>query len=125
MRRKVVSLSSRYIKDGERCFELQKLERRRNKMKRIVAVAIMAVLACVLFLVPYASAAVEITCSVYPEEADFKSDFVYNITLTNFSFMAIGNLSLKVGSDSDKWRMERYRDGVRAGVIRCNRKLED
>ena len=40
-------------------------------MRGKVAVAVIVVLACALFLVPYASANVEITCSVYPEEADF------------------------------------------------------
>ncbi len=67
-------------------------------MKR--AIMVIVVLACIL-LMPYASANVEITCSVYPEEADFKSDFVYSITLTNSGFMAIGNLSLIAGPDSD------------------------
>jgi hypothetical protein len=59
-------------------------------------------LACALFLVPYASANVEIKCSVYPEEAEFNSDFVYSITLTNSgSYITVGNLKLIVGSDSD------------------------
>ena len=67
----------------------------------MVAVGIMAVLACALFLVPYASAKVEITCSVYPEEAEFNSEFVYSITLTNPGYVTTGVLCLKVGSDSD------------------------
>jgi hypothetical protein len=69
-----------------------------EKMKR--AVAIIVVLLCIL-LVTNTSAKVEITCSVYPEEADFKSGFVYSITLTNKGFITTGELSLKVGSDSD------------------------
>jgi hypothetical protein len=76
-------------------------------MKRIVAVGILAVLACALFLVPYASANVVITCSVYPEEADFQSEFVYNITLTNSGYQTIGELSLIVGSDSDNMDITR------------------
>jgi hypothetical protein len=70
-------------------------------MRGKVAVAVIVVLACALFLVPYASAKVEITCSVYPEEADFQSDFVYSITLTNSGYVTTGELGLIVGSDSD------------------------
>ena len=70
-------------------------------MKRTVAVGIIAVLACALFLVPYASAKVEIKCSVYPEEAEFNSEFVYRITLTNPDYVTTGELGLIVGSDSD------------------------
>jgi hypothetical protein len=62
-------------------------------MKRIVAVGIMAVIACALFLVPYASADVEITCSVYPDEADFQSEFVYSLTLTNSGSIPLSDLS--------------------------------
>ena len=73
---------------------------RRNKMRGEVAVAVIVVLACALFLVPYASADVEISCSVYPEEGEFSSEFVYSITLTNpSSHEEVGMLGLIVGSD--------------------------
>ncbi|MGB3458857.1 MAG: hypothetical protein WBB08_06090 [Halobacteriota archaeon] len=71
-------------------------------MRGKVAVAVIVVLACALFLVPYASAKVEISCSVYPEKAGYDTDFVYSITLTNTgSFITLGELKLIVGSDSD------------------------
>jgi len=70
-------------------------------MKRTVAVGIIAVLACALFLVPYASAKVELSCSVYPEKAEYDKEFVYSITLTNPDYITTGKLKLIVGSDSD------------------------
>jgi hypothetical protein len=84
---------------------------RRNKMRGKVAVAVVVVIACALFLVPYASADVEITCSVYPEEAKFDSEFVYSITLTNpTGHEEVGGLGLIVGSNSDNKDISREWD---------------
>jgi len=80
-------------------------------MRGEVAVAVIVVLACALFLVPYASADVEISCSIYPEEAKFDSEFVYSITLTNpYGHEEIGGLGLIVGSDSDNKNISREWD---------------
>ena len=80
-------------------------------MRGKIAVAVIVVLACALFLVPYASANVGITWSVCPEEADFKTEFVYSITLTNPSGgPCMGELGLIVGSDSDNMDIRREWD---------------
>jgi hypothetical protein len=70
------------------------------KVREKIAVAVILVLACALFLVPYASARVEINCSVYPEEAELNTEFIYSITLTNPGYVTTGELGLIVGSDS-------------------------
>jgi hypothetical protein len=66
----------------------------------MVAVGIMAVLACVLFLAPYASARVAIDSDVVPSSGDFDSKFTYIANLTS-PIDAHGNVSLIIGSDYD------------------------
>jgi hypothetical protein len=71
---------------------------RRNKMKTMVAVAVIAVLACALFLVLHTSAGVTIDSDVVPSSGAFDSKFTYIANLTSPTD-ATGNVILTIGSD--------------------------
>lgn len=70
-------------------------------MKRIVAVAVIAVLACVLFLVSHTSAGVTIGSDVVPSRGVFESKFTYiaNIANPTSTHDTTGYVRLIIGSD--------------------------
>ena len=74
---------------------------RRNKMRRIVAVAIIAVLACALFLVSHTSAGVTIGSDVVPSRGVFESKFTYiaNISNPTSTIETPWYVRLTIGSD--------------------------
>jgi len=85
----------------------------RNKMKRMVGIAVIAVFACALFLVPNACADVNISSNVVPGRGDFESSFTYIATLTNpleYNWDVTEKVNLTIGPDCNNKSIKKQYD---------------